>query len=157
MRDRWVHVAVAGALFLVALALRVHFFCGFILGDDPIEFAALVGINRHGPTWADQLHVRFGGWVLNIAALKLFGVSESTLFLPTWIVSAAIPVIAYALLVTCGYGVGPAALAGSFVATAPFEILLGAVRSNDLFLALAVALACLALLRYADQIGRAHV
>ena len=126
MRDRWVHVVVASALFLVALALRVHFFCGFVLGDDPIEFAALIGINRHGPTWTDQLHVRFGGWVLNVAALKLFGVSESTLFLPTWIVSAAIPVIAYALLVTCGYGAGPAALAGSFVATAPFEILLGA-------------------------------
>ena len=93
MRGRWIHVAVAGALFLLALVLRVHFFCGFVLGDDPIEFAALIGINRHGPTWADQLHVRFGGWVLNVAALKLFGVSESTLFLPTWIVSAAIPVI----------------------------------------------------------------
>ena len=151
MRGRWIHVALAGALFLLALLLRVHFFCGFVLGDDPIEFAALIGINRHGPTWTDQLHVRFGGWVLNVAALKLFGVSESTLFLPTWIVSAAIPVITYALLVTCGYGVGPAALAGSFVATAPFEILLGAVRSNDLFLALAVALGCLVLLRYADR------
>jgi len=73
MRGRWVHVAVAGALFLLALVLRVHFFCGFVLGDDPIEFAALIGINRHGPTWTEQLHVRFGGWVLNVAALKLLG------------------------------------------------------------------------------------
>jgi len=151
MRGRWVHVAACGALFLLALALRLHFFCGFVLGDDPIEFASLVGIHRHGPNWNDQLHVRFGGWVLNVAALKLFGVSESTLFLPTWVVSAAIPVIAYALLVTCGYGAGSAILAGAFVATAPFEILMGAVRSNDLFLALSVALGCLALLRYADR------
>jgi hypothetical protein len=148
MRRRWAHVVIASALFLLALLLRIHFFCGFVLGDDPIEFAAMIGIHRHGPTWTDQLHVRFGGWVLNVAALKLFGVSESTLFLPTWVVSATIPVIAYALMVTCGYGVGPAALAGSFVATAPFEVLLGAVRSNDLFLALSVALGCLALLRY---------
>ena len=147
MRSRWIHGAVCGALFLFALALRLHFFCGFILGDDPIEFAALTSINRIGPNWTDQLHVRFGGWVLNVAALKLFGVSESTLFLPTWIVSAAIPVVAYALLVTCGYGVGSAALAGTFVATAPFEIVMGAVRSNDLFLAMAVALGCLVLLR----------
>jgi hypothetical protein len=151
MRGRWIHVAVCGALFLFALALRLHFFCGFVLGDDPVEFAALISINRHGPTWTDQLHVRFGGWVLNVAALRLFGVSESTLFLPTWLVSAAIPVVAYALLVTCGYGAGAAALAGAFVATAPFEILMGAVRSNDLFLALSVALGCLVLLRYSGR------
>ena len=81
MRSRWVHVAAAAALFLFALALRLHFFCGFVLGDNPIEYAALVGILRHGPNWTDQLHVRFGGWVLNVAALKLFGVSEATLFL----------------------------------------------------------------------------
>jgi hypothetical protein len=149
--SRSIHVAVCGALFLFALALRLHFFCGFILGDDPIEFAALMSINRHGPTWTDQLDVRFGGWILNVAALKPFGVSESTLFLPTWIVSAVIPVVAYALLVTCGYGAGAAALAGAFVATAPFEILMGAVRSNDLFLALSVALGCLVLLRYAGR------
>jgi hypothetical protein len=151
MRGRWGHVAAGGALFLLALALRLHFFCGYVLGDDPIEFAALMAINRHGPIWSDQLHVRFGGWVLNIAALKLFGVSESTLFLPTWVVSAAIPVIAYALLVTCGYGAGSALLAGAYVATAPFEVLMGGVRSNDLFLALSVALGCLVLLRYADR------
>lgn len=151
MRGRWVHVAAGGGLFLLGLALRLHFFCGFVLGDDPIEFAALVGINRNGPTWTDQLHVRFGGWILNVAALKLFGVSESTLFLPTWVVSSAIPVIAYALLVACGYGAGSAVLAGALVATAPFEVLMGAVRSNDLFLALSVALGCLVLLRYADR------
>src|SRR5262249_49999930 len=68
-------------------------------------------------------------------------------FLPTWVVSATFPVIAYALLVGFGYGVLPAALAGAFVATAPFEILMGAVRSNDLFLAWSVALACLVILR----------
>ena len=147
MRRRWKHLAVGGALFLFALALRLHFFNGFILGDDPVEFAALVGILRNGPNWTDQLDVRFGGWVLNVAALQLFGVSESTMFLPTWLVSASFPVIGYALLVACGYGVGLAALAGAFVATAPFEVMMGAVRSNDLFLALAVALACVVIIR----------
>ena len=57
MRGRWVHVAAGGALFLLALALRLHFFCGYVLGDDPIEYAALMSIHRHGPIWTDQLHL----------------------------------------------------------------------------------------------------
>src|SRR5262249_28636488 len=151
MRGRWVHVAACGALFLLALALRLHFFCGFVLGDDPIEYAALVTIFRRGPNWNDQLHVRFGGWVLNLVAMKLFGVSEVGIFVPTWVVSATFPVIAYALLVGFGYGLVPAALAGAFVASPPFEILMGAVRSNDLFLAWSVALACLVILRWTSR------
>src|SRR5262249_19811350 len=91
------------------------------------------------------------GWIPNFVALKLFGVSETTLFLPTWLISATFPIIGYVLLLSCGYGLVPAALAGVFVASAPFEVVMGAVRSNDLFLALTVGLAGVVIVRCGDR------
>lgn len=147
-RRRWPQVAVGGALFLFALALRLTFFCGFVLGDDLVEFATAQGVLDTGPKWADQLHLRFGGWLFNVAAFALFGVSEATFFLPTVLISASFAVIAYAMLGTAGYGMGQAALGGALVASAPFEVLIGCVRANDLILAWVVALGCLVLLRF---------
>jgi hypothetical protein len=37
----WRHIAIGGGLFVFALALRLHFFCGFILADDMIEVTML--------------------------------------------------------------------------------------------------------------------
>ena len=142
----WCHIAIGGGLFVFALALRLHFFCGFILADDMIEVPMLRMITFQGPLWNDQLHARFGGWVLNFLTLKLLGFNEVALFLPTVVISASFPVLAYLLLVGGGYGPLPAALAGAYVASAPFEVLLGALRANDLYLAWFMALGAVALL-----------
>ena len=87
---------------MFALALRLHFFCGFILADDMIEVPMLRMITFQGPLWNDQLHARFGGWVLNFLTLKLLGFNEVALFLPTVVISASFPVLAYLLLVGGG-------------------------------------------------------
>jgi hypothetical protein len=142
----WRHIAIGVGLFAFALALRLHFFNGFVLGDDPIEVPMLRTITFQGPIWNDQLHARFGGWLLNVLALKALGFNEVALFLPTILVSASFPVIAYTLMIGSGYGALPATLAGGYVASAPFEVVLGALRANDLFLAWFVALGALALL-----------
>jgi len=40
------HIAIARALFVFALTLRLYFCCGFILGDDAIEFPCCA------PSWS---------------------------------------------------------------------------------------------------------
>src|SRR5581483_7945539 len=93
----------------------------------------------------DQLHLRFGTWVANHLAFWLFGVSETAFLAPTWIVSSTFAVMAYALLVRWRYGVARAFLGGLAVATAPFEVVLGTLRANDLYLAWALGLGFLLL------------
>jgi hypothetical protein len=136
----WPRIAIGCALFAFALALRLHFFCGFILADDGQEVPMMQTILASGPIWSDQLHARFGGWILNLLSLKLFGFSEASLFLPTIVLSASFAVLAYVFLLGSGYGVVEAGLAGAFVASSPFEVLTGALRANDLYLAWSVAL-----------------
>src|SRR5215475_8357416 len=132
MRGR--HLLAAILLFGLAFAIRRHFVCGLILGDDPQEFPMLLQILSHGPDWTDQLALRWAGWVLNYVAFFLFGVSETALLLPTTIVSCTFGVLGYALLVRWGYRPLSAFLGALFVVTAPFEIVLGTLRANDLYL-----------------------
>ena len=54
--------------------------------------------------------------------------------------SSSLSVIGYFLLRLKGYPVFPACMAGLFVATAPYEILIGTVRANDLILAWVLAM-----------------
>src|SRR5438094_9703381 len=100
-----------------------------------IEVPMLRMITFQGPLWNDQLHARFGGWVLNFLTLKLLGFNEVALFLPTVVISASFPVLAYLLLVGGGYGPLPAALAASHAPSRPFDLLLGARPPSELTLA----------------------
>src|SRR5580765_534769 len=137
MRAR--HVLAAVLLFASAFAIRWYLLCGLILGDDPQEVPMILHIMAQGPIWTDQLHMRFAGWLLNYVAFVLFGVSETTLLLPTLIVSSTFGAIAYALLARWGYRPLSAFLGGLFVASAPFEVVLGTLRANDIYLAWALA------------------
>jgi tetratricopeptide (TPR) repeat protein len=140
------HLLAAVAIFVVAFAMRWWFLCGLMLGDDPQELNVLQQILVYGPMLTDQLHLRFGTWVANHLAFVLFGVSETTFLAPTWILSSSFGVLAYALLVRWGYGAGRAFLGGLLVASAPFEIVLGTLRANDLYLAWAFTLGFVLLL-----------
>lgn len=141
MRQR--HVLSAGAIFAFAFAVRWLYLCGPILGDDDQELHVLVYILGQGPDLRDQLHLRFGAWILNWLCFRLFGISEITFLLPTWIVSSLMGVAAYALLVLWRYPALSALLGGLFVASAPFEVVTGTLRANDLYLAAALVLGLL--------------
>ncbi len=135
------HLAAAAALFAVALGVRCLLLQGLVLGDDPQEFATLLTVLADGPRWADQLQLRFGGWILNHVVFWLFGVSETAFLAPTVVLTSTFAVMAYALLVRWGYGRWRAFLGGLLVATTPFEVMLGTLRANDSYLEFALAAA----------------
>ncbi len=138
-------VVLPAVILAWACALRVVLFSGFVLCDDREEFWTAVQMLVHGPMLAHHLQVRFGVWVFNLAAFKLFGVSEFGFFVPTTLMSASLGVVGYALLVRWGYALLPAFAAALMIAAAPFEILMGTVRANDVILAWLVGLALAAL------------
>ena len=139
------HLTRALIIVACAFAVRRFFFCGFILGDDAQDFSMIKNIFLFRVDVTDQYHLRFGGWFFNYLFFKLFGISETTFFLPTWLLSSSLAAAAYALLVRWGYGATHAFLGGLFVASAPFEVLIGTVRANDLFLAVALVTGVLSL------------
>ena len=138
-------------LLTVALSLRAFFFSGFILCDDAEEFALTKLIADQGPTFAGHLQYRFSMWGFNVLSLRLLGSSETAFFLPTLLMSASLSVVAYLLLQAGAYSRRNSFLAGLFVASAPFEILLGALRANDLILAWFLALALLAFMGLSNR------
>ena len=142
------HLLPILGLFAIAFLVRLWLRSGLILGDDAQEFGVLQHVLSNGPDLRDQLQVRFGGWVLNYVAAWLLGVSETTVLLPSWMLSSSFSVLAYALLMRWGYGTARAIAGGLIVATAPFEVVLGTCRTNDLVLggALGYGFAALVLL-----------
>ena len=141
------HLLAGVCLLAIAYALRRWFFCGFILGDDMQEFAVLQRVLGHAVELEDQLQLRFGWWLPNAVTLRLFGVNETGFMMAQWLTSSALALVAYALLVAWGYGIVGAFLGGLFVASAPFEVLIGTARVNDLYLEAALAFSLLLFVR----------
>lgn len=133
MRRR--HLLALPALVAVAGLVRWWWVQGLVLGDDPQEFGALRHVLASGPDLRDQLQLRFGGWLPNYVAAVLFGLSETTVLLPAWLVSSSFAALAYVLLVRWRYGAVRSFAGALLVATAPFEVVLGTCRTNDLYLA----------------------
>src|SRR5438094_527375 len=138
-------VVLPAVILAWACALRVVLFSGFVLCDDRQELWTAVHVFAHGPVWSDQFQLRFGTWLFNVGAFKLFGISEFGFFAPTVLISASLGVVAYAILLRWGYALLPAFAAALMVAAAPFEVLMGTLRANDVILAWLVGLALAAL------------
>lgn len=136
-------IAPPAVILACACLCRIYFFSGFVLCDDVQEFSTLTHILARGPALADHLHVRFGVWVFNWLAFTLFGVSEFSFFLPTVLMSTSLGAIGNWILLAWSYRPLHAFLAGLMIASAPFEVLIGTLRANDLILSwlLAVGLA----------------
>jgi hypothetical protein len=120
-------------LFLLAFLLRMRFHAGFILGDDAEEFALIGSLVENGPSFEGHLRYRFPMWGFNYLAQLGLGNHEAAFFLPTWLLSSLLPLLAYGTLRTTGYGLAGSLFAGVFVAFSPFEVLIGTLRANDLF------------------------
>ena len=130
-------------IFVFAYLLRIFFFSGFILCDDAQEFPLIVHLLDHSPNFNDPVNVRFTLWLFNLIFFKLFDVSEFTFFLPTLIMSSSISVIGYFILYSRGHKVSHSFLAALFIASVPFEVLMGTLRANDLIFSWLLALSIL--------------
>lgn len=136
-----IQIAVPVIIFLFALFLRLYFFTGFILGDDIEEFQAFQYIMTNGPSLHTALHIRFGLWLFPVLSFELLGVSEFSFFLPTLLMSSSFALLGYFLLNFWKYPRYQAFLAALFIASAPFEILIGVIHANDLIFSWVLALA----------------
>ncbi len=133
-------------LFAILLALRAHFYAGFALGDDVEEFLLAKHISRYGVDFHVYQHLeyRFPLYAMNLVTFRWLGPTELGFFLPTLLLSASLGPIAFLILRRIGHGPLGSALGALVVGTAPFEILIGTVRANDLILSWFLALALLA-------------
>jgi hypothetical protein len=141
---------VAIALFGVALLLRLHFYSGFVLGDDAEEFPLIQSLVLDGPSFEGHLRYRVPMWIFNVASGSWLGLHEAVFFLPTWLVSSLLPVLGYATVRALRYPASSCLFVGLFVALSPFEVLMGSVRANDLFLTFFLALAFYLAVRLQD-------
>ncbi len=130
----------ATALFVLTFATRICFFSGFILGDDTQEFQLVQLALSRSLAPDDQLSFRFGVWLPNAIIQALLGTHEATFFLPTWLFSAVNPVIGYLCFRQLKYSRLEAFAGGALIGLSPFEVLIGTVRANDLFLETSLAL-----------------
>ena len=135
-------------IFIFALFIRFYFFQGFVLCDDPSEVGLVENIKYYLPTFNDQLVIRFGVWIFNSIFLRLLGMSEFSFFLPTVLMSASFGIIAYFLLIFWKYPRDHSFLAGLFISSAPFEVLIGTLRANDLIFSWLMALAFFSFIRF---------
>lgn len=132
-------------LFCVAAVLRIIFFQGFVLCDDAQELPIVVYTLANGIDWNAYLMDRFPVWLFNYLVQKAIGTSEFSFFLPTVFLSSALSPIGFFVLRRFGYSRRRALSAGILTAAAPFEIMIGTLRANDLFLEFFLALAFLLL------------
>jgi hypothetical protein len=86
--------AAMAVLFLLAFLLRLRFHAGFILGDDAEEFGVIRSLVENGPSFEGHLRYRFPMWLFNYLAQLGFGNHEASFFLPTWLLSSLLPVLA---------------------------------------------------------------
>src|SRR5688572_19444153 len=116
--------AAAIALFLLASIVRLRFHGGFVLGDDAEEFQLIRSMVVDGVGFEGHLRYRVPMWLFNYLSERAFGNYEAAFFLPTWLLSSLLPVLAYLTLRSAAYGRGAALFAGALVAFSPFEVLI---------------------------------
>jgi hypothetical protein len=150
----WASAATVALLFLAALLLRLRVHAGFVLGDDAEEFILIRSLVEQGPSFEGHLRYRFPMWVFNYASMRVFGINEAAFFLPTWLLSSLLPVLGFATLRAAGVGLAGSAFAGALVALSPFEVLIGSLRANDLFVSFFLACAFWAFVRFRAAPGR---
>lgn len=122
-------------LFFLALAIRLIFFQGFVLGDDTGEIVLLETLHSQAASLNHNFGYRFPNWLINVLFYKIFGISVGSFFAPTLIISSMIPVVGFHYLKSFNYDTRNSFAGGVILASSPFEIVLGTLRANDLITA----------------------
>ena len=144
-------IAASLLIFSWACLWRIYFFEGFVLGDDGEELGTPSHVLVHGPILTNHLHLRFGVWFFNWIVFKFLDISEFSFFLPTVLISASLSVIGYWVLIFHQYSPIRTFFVALMMASAPFEVLIGTLRANDLILSWILALGMMFFLFLEDR------
>ena len=122
------------AIVLAGLAIRLIYFSGDGLGDDPNYFNAFKLI-YDGHLFNTQYHHRFSYWLPQVIIWKLFGISEFTFILPVLLSSLGCIYVVF-LITRELFGADTAFIAAALMAVNPFEVLNATLISTDVNLSL---------------------
>ena len=122
------------AIVLLGLTIRLFFFSGDGLGDDPNYFASFKQI-YDGFIFNTQYHHRFSYWMPQIMIWKLFGINEFTFILPVLLSSLGCIYVVF-LITRELFGPDTAFIAAALMAVNPFEVLNATLISTDVNLSL---------------------
>ncbi|MBS3052281.1 MAG: glycosyltransferase family 39 protein [Candidatus Aenigmarchaeota archaeon] len=121
-------------ILFFSLILRLIFFSGDGLGDDPVYFAAFKNI-YNGHITNSQYYYRFSYWIPLIIIWKLFGISEFTFILPVLLSSLGNIYLVY-LIAKELFDFKTGIIASVLMAVNPFEVLNATLMSTDVNLSL---------------------
>jgi len=121
-------------ILLLGLVIRLAFFCGDGLGDDPNYFFAFRDI-YNGRIINSQYYYRFSYWIPQVLIWKLFGINEFTFILPVLLSSIGCIYVVY-LITKQLFGLNAGLIAATLMAINPFEVLNATLISTDVNLSL---------------------
>jgi len=123
-------VAIAITLMLAGLTLRVRWWGGFGLSDDPIFWGDIRSILEAGIVMPNNQGYRFPWWLPTAALAQAFGLTETTMVLPI----LAYSILGIGLLYVLGrvlWGRWGGAVAAAFVAVHPMDVTWSTLITND--------------------------
>jgi hypothetical protein len=135
-------------LVAVGLALRLHWWSGYGLGDDPAFKATIESILR-GSIPANAYGYRITWWLPTAALCRLIGVDEIGLIAPITAMATAGIALVYALGKQL-YGPAGGFVAASLVVVNPLDVAWSTMLANDVYTSFCQALCVLYVLRATD-------
>jgi len=116
-------------IILFGIIIRLIFFCGDGLGDDPNYFFAFKNI-YDGIIRNSQYYYRFSYWIPQILIWKIFGISEFTFILPILLSSLGCIYVVY-LIAKKLFGLETGLITAMLMSINPFEVLNATLISTD--------------------------
>jgi 4-amino-4-deoxy-L-arabinose transferase-like glycosyltransferase len=156
MKPKWITI---NTIIVCALFLRVFFFAGFVLGDDPAYADnALMITQGHYPPLCDVCVFAFRPLVLFPVALSLkyLGWSEFTFVFPILLASLISIYLIFALG-TVLFDRTTGLVAASLLTVFPLNLVHATTMSNDIMLSMVVALALLLFLKGLEERKRKSI
>jgi hypothetical protein len=137
---------LATGLAALGLGLRLAWFSGWGLGDDPILYGNIKMILTSGHLTGDNQSYRFPWWLATATSARLFGLTENALILPVTMASVAGIVTTYAIGRTL-WGRAAAIIAALLIVVHPLDFTWSTMFTSDVFCSLFSATTMLLLLR----------
>jgi 4-amino-4-deoxy-L-arabinose transferase-like glycosyltransferase len=132
-------------LMAIGLGLRLLYFSGFGLADDPIFRGSIAQIQSQHLIWGNMTY-RATWWLPTVLSCRFLGLNELGLILPITITATFGIALIYALGKTL-WGTSGAIIAALLLITQPLDFAWSTMLANDIMVSFASALTVLLVLR----------